>query len=234
MPMLRLADVAHISTWIFDLDNTLYPARINLFSQIDERMGAFIADLLGVDAVEAKRIQKRYFHDHGTTLNGLMRTENIDPNDFLAFVHDIDFGVLEADARLDAALQRLPGRKLIYTNADAPYAARVLEALGVAHHFEAIHDIVASDYAPKPEAFGYHRLLESYGVNASSAAFVEDMARNLKVPKALGMATVWVNNGSEWGAAEHETGLIDHEVDCVSTWLDALTRDVARVDRTVD
>jgi putative hydrolase of the HAD superfamily len=209
-----------IDTWVFDLDNTLYPSAINLFGQIDVKMTAYVAKALALDTAEARAVQKRYFHDHGTTLQGLMANHDVAPDDFLRFVHDIDFGVLTPDLRLDSALARLPGRKLIYTNADAPYAAQVLEGLGIAHHFDVIHDIVATNYVPKPEPAGYHQLLADHDVEPTRAVFVEDMARNLRPARALGMATVWVNNGSEWGAAEHHPDHIDLEIACVSTWLD--------------
>ena len=134
MPLLYPPAMAHplsrITTWIFDLDNTLYPASCNLFAQIDAHMGSFIQDLLKVDAVEARRIQKGFFHAHGMTLRGLMNEHGVDPHDFLARVHDIDLSVVAHDAALVDALQRLPGRKLIFTNADLPYARRVLERLG--------------------------------------------------------------------------------------------------------
>ena len=147
----RLLDVDRIDTWVFDLDNTLYHPRANLFAQIDQRMTAFIMELLSLDAVAARTLQKRYFLDYGTTLRGLMHHYGIDPRVFLDYVHDIDLNVVGPDAGLARALEALPGRKLIFTNGDAPYARRVLERLGVAAHFEAIRDIVAAGLGPTTE-----------------------------------------------------------------------------------
>ena len=150
-----LPALAHIDAWIFDLDNTLYPASANLFEHIDRRMTQFVGDLLGVDPAEAFRVQKEYFHAHGTTLAGLMAEHDVDPAAFLAYVHDIEMDVLEADAPLAAALAKLPGRKLVFTNGDKPYALKVLDRLGLGAHFEAVHDITAMGLVPKPQPSAY-------------------------------------------------------------------------------
>ena len=215
--------LAHVDTWIFDLDNTLYPARANLFGQIDAKMGAYIAQLLGCDAEEARRVQKRFFLANGTTLRGLMDGHGITPAEFLEYVHDIDLSVVEHDRRLVDAMARLPGRKLVFTNADASYAARVLARLGLAAGFEAIHDIHAMDYWPKPDARAYAGFVERYAIEPRRALFVEDMARNLAPAKAIGMTTVWVNNGSEWGARDASPSFIDIEIADTTEWLHELT-----------
>lgn len=212
----------HINCWIFDLDNTLYPASVNLFALIDERMGLYIQGLLGCDKIEAKRVQKAHFHEHGTTLSGLMASHDVDPKHFLDFVHDISMDRLSPNPALVAALARLPGRKLIYTNGDRDYAARVLGALGLGESFEAIHDIHDSALLPKPDPRSYTMMCDALAVDPARALFVEDMARNLKPAKALGMTTVWVNNGSEYGHAEACASFIDHEIDCTSNWLNAI------------
>src|SRR5438552_3985470 len=139
---------AHIRDWIFDLDNCLYPASTGLFSLIDERMGAYIERLLGCGPEEAKRVQKAHFHEHGTTLAGLMKDHRVDPHDFLADVHDIPLDRVQCDDRLMRLLPQLPGRRFVFTNGDAPYARRVLEAIGVHQHFVDLHDIHASSYRP--------------------------------------------------------------------------------------
>jgi putative hydrolase of the HAD superfamily len=213
---------ANVDTWIFDLDNTLYHPRANLFAQIDERMGTFIMNLVGCDAVEARHIQKRFFHDHGTTLRGLMDGHGVEPSEFLAFVHDIDMDVLSVDARLADGLARLPGRKLVFTNADTPYAEKVLARLGIDHVFEAIHDIHAMNYRPKPEPASYAAMCAALYVDPARALFVEDMARNLAPAKALGMTTVWVDNGAESGAYGADHAAIDHRIDDVTDWLASL------------
>ena len=214
----------HIDAWIFDLDNTLYPASADLFGLIDVRMGLYVERLLGVDPAEAKRIQKQLFREHGTTLSGLMHSHAIDPHEFLAFVHDIEMDVLAEDKRLVNAIAKLPGRKLIFTNGDADYADRVLQRLGLSKSFEAIHDIHACAYQPKPQAASYASMVEAFGVNPATSLFVEDMARNLKPAKAIGMTTVWVNNGSEFGNHEADASFIDIEIHDVGHWLDELTR----------
>ena len=185
-------DFAHVRVWVFDLDNTLYPARCNLFAQIDERMGAFVARLLDVDLGEARAIQKRYFRDYGTTLNGLMQVHGLDPDLFLDYVHDIDHSPVRPDPRLDQALAALPGRKIVFTNGSARHAEKVMERLGVSAHFDAVHDIVSSGYEPKPERRAYERFLAQSGIRPATAAFFEDIARNLEVPFDMGMKTVLV------------------------------------------
>lgn len=216
-------ELAHIDAWIFDLDNTLYPASTDLFGLIDVKMGLYVQKLLGVDPVEAKRIQKQMFREHGTTLSGLMHSHDIDPHDFLQFVHDIEMDVLAEDRRLVDAVAKLPGRKLIFTNGDADYAGRVLARLGLSQSFEAIHDIHACAYQPKPHAASYASMVEAFGVDPTTALFVEDMARNLKPAKAIGMTTVWVNNGSELGNHEADASFIDYEINDVGQWLHEIT-----------
>ena len=213
-----LPALAHIDTWIFDLDNTLYPARADLFGRIDRRMTAFIEQLLGVDAAEAHRVQKAYFMGHGTTLAGLMREHDVDPHAFLAYVHDVEMDVLEEDAPLAAAIARLPGRKLVFTNGDKPYALRVLDRLGLGGTFEAVHDLHAMDLVPKPNPSAYRGLCDACGIAPERALFVEDMARNLAPAKAIGMATVWIDNGSEQ-APDGDRSFIDYTVSDLASWL---------------
>ena len=213
-----LPALAHIDTWIFDLDNTLYPARANLFAQVDERMTAYVARLLDLPWDAARTLQKDYFHRHGTTLTGLMAEHHVDPHDFLADVHAIEMDVLEADAPLAAAIAQLPGRKLVFTNGDKPYALKVLDRLGLGDAFEAVHDIHAMDLVPKPHASAYAGLCAAFAINPTRAIFFEDMARNLTPAKAIGMTTVWIDNGSEQGpeaARDH----IDFTVHDLAPWL---------------
>jgi putative hydrolase of the HAD superfamily len=215
----------HVRDWIFDLDNCLYPASTGLFALIDERMGAYIQRLLDCDPVEARRVQKLHFHTHGTTLAGLMQEHGIDPHDFLGDVHDIPLDRVKDDQRLAAALERLPGRKFLFTNGDAPYARRVLEALGVHGHFDELHDIHASELRPKPNPHGYDLLCRRYGIDPAQAVMVEDMAQNLGPAKALGMTTVWVDNGSERGNHGADDDFIDYRIDEVGEWLEQIIGD---------
>jgi len=213
--------LSHVRNWIFDLDNTLYPASADLFAHIDRRMTAFIAELLSIDLVEAHRIQKAYFIGHGTTLAGLMAEHQVDPHAFLAYVHAIEMDVLQADAPLVAALARLPGRKLVFTNGDGPYALKVLERLGLGGSFEAVHDIHAMNLRPKPQPEAYAGLCAAFDLDPRESLFVEDMARNLKPAKAIGMTTVWVDNGSEQ-APDADRSYIDFHIHALAPWLEQI------------
>lgn len=210
-------------TWLFDLDNTLYPPSINLFAEIDQRMRDFIAAHLGLGLDEAHALQKRYFREHGTTLRGLMDRHQLDPGPFLDHVHDIDLALLDPAPELAHALARLPGRKLVFTNASARHAERVMARLGIADQFEAVFDIEAAGYRPKPEPAIYQRLIDRHRVDPRAAVMVEDMARNLKPAFDLGMTTVWIRNGSEHArydldAEDH----LHHVIDDLTTWLAAI------------
>ena len=215
-------DPHEVETWIFDLDNTLYPASCNLFAQVDARMSAFIQELLSLDPGEARRVQKLYFREHGTTLRGLMDHHEVDPRAFLDYVHDIDFSVIPHAPGLEAALARLAGRKLVFTNATVPYAERVLGRLGITHHIEAIFDIVAADYRPKPEPDSYHQLVAEHAIDPQRAVLVEDIARNLAPAAALGMTTVWVPNEADWSNDGAEDGHVHHVAEDLAAWLDEL------------
>ena len=220
-----LPALAHIDCWIFDLDNSLYPASCNLFELIDIRMGEYVQRLLACDPDEARRVQKAHFNAHGTTLAGLMASHGIEPREFLDYVHDIDLARITADPALVAALDRLPGRKLVFTNGDEAYARRVLDKLGLANAFDGCHDINAMDYVPKPDPRAYAAMCERHGIDPSTALFVEDMARNLKPAKALGMTTVWIDNGSEQGGYGDDRDFIDYRTDDIAGWLNDILGD---------
>jgi putative hydrolase of the HAD superfamily len=216
---------AHIRDWIFDLDNCLYPASTGLFALIDERMGAYIQRLLGCDPVEARRVQKAHFHTHGTTLAGLMKEHGVDPRDFLEDVHDIALDRVQCDERLARLLARLPGRRFVFTNGDAPYARRVLEKIGVNGQFDDLHDIHASSYRPKPDPHGYALLCERFGIAPSEALLADDMVQNLAPAKALGMTTIWVDNGSERGNHGYDELVVDQRVTNIGDWLESILGD---------
>ena len=213
---------SHVRDWIFDLDNCLYPASTGLFALIDERMGAYIQRLLDVDPDEARRVQKAHFHEHGTTLAGLMKEHGVDPHDFLEDVHAIPLDRLQCDERLGGLLPRLPGRRFVFTNGDAPYARRVLEAIGVHSHFDDLHDIHASNYRPKPDPHGYELLCERFGIEPAQALLVDDMVQNLAPAKVLGMTTVWVDNGSERGNHGFDESTVDFRIEDVGEWLEEI------------
>lgn len=189
---LAPADFAHVEDWVFDLDNTLYPHHSNLFAQIDEKMTAYVSQLLQLPEVDARKVQKALYLEYGTTLKGLMEEHAVDPDDFLEKVHDIDYSPLNPDPALGAAIQKLPGRKFIFTNGNRRHAERVAEALGIREHFEDIFDIVAAELSPKPAQETYDKFLLMHRVAGPHAVMFEDLARNLLVPKALGMTTVLI------------------------------------------
>ena len=182
----------HVETWVFDLDNTLYPHHLNLWQQVDERIRLYIERMLNLSRTDAFRLQKDYYRRYGTTLRGLMLEHGLQPDDFLDFVHEIDHSPLEPNPQLGAAIERLPGRKLILTNGTRKHADAVMQRLAVHEHFEDVFDIVAADLEPKPAPPTYQRFLARYGVDAATAAMFEDLARNLATPHALGMTTVLV------------------------------------------
>jgi putative hydrolase of the HAD superfamily len=212
-------ELSHVRYWIFDLDNSLYPASANLFELIDIRMGEFIQQLLSCDPEEARRVQKRHFHEHGTTLAGLIASHGVDPNEFLAYVHDIDLARISADPALVRAIDRLPGQKFVFTNGDSAYASRVLEKLGLANLWDGLHDIHAMGYVPKPNPAAYSAMCERWQIEPAHALFVEDMARNLIPAKALGMTTVWVDNGSEQAGRGADPAFIDYRTHDIGEWL---------------
>jgi putative hydrolase of the HAD superfamily len=183
---------AHVTDWVFDLDNTLYPHHTNLFSQIDVRMTAYVSELLNLPREEARKLQKQLYLEHGTTLAGLMVRHGIDSDDFLQRVHDIDYSWLEPDPALGAAIKALPGRRFILTNGSRGHAERTARQLGILDHFDDIFDIVAADLKPKPEQATYDKFVALYKIAGSNAVMFEDLARNLIAPKALGMSTVLV------------------------------------------
>ncbi|HVY97909.1 MAG TPA: pyrimidine 5'-nucleotidase [Dongiaceae bacterium] len=213
-------DLSHVEFWIFDLDNTLYPARCRLFDQVDRRIGLYIQELLNLDPEAARALQKRYFRDHTTTLKGLMVNHGIDPAQFLEFVHQIDVSGVAEDPVLERALERLPGKKLIYTNGSVAHARNVMHRLGISHHFKDIFDIVAAEYLPKPADASFAQLIATYGIAPERAVFIDDMARNLKPAAALGMTTVLVASDHDWAQpTAGEEGFIDHTTDNLAEWL---------------
>jgi putative hydrolase of the HAD superfamily len=191
-PASAACDFADVESWVFDLDNTLYPHDANLWEQVDGRITAWIANHFGVDGLSARAIQKHYYQLYGTSLRGLMLDEGITPDEFLAFVHDIDHSSLEPNPRLGLALAALPGRKLIFTSGSRTHAQNITAKLGITEHFEDVFDIVSAEFVPKPARETYERFLLRHGVEPRRAAMFEDLSRNLVVPEALGMRTVLV------------------------------------------
>jgi len=211
--------LGEVETWVFDLDNTLYPTSCGLFTQVQERMNQYICTRFAVTPEEAALLRARYFREHGTTMNGLMVVDRIDPHDFLAFVHDIDHSVVPANPELVVALSGLAGRKLVYTNGSVPHAENLLKHLGVTHCFDDIFDIVASEFAPKPAIAPFRAFVSRYGVAPATALMVEDIARNLAPAAQLGMTTAWVRTDVDWAAIASEADYIHHVVEDLAGFL---------------
>jgi putative hydrolase of the HAD superfamily len=216
----------HVDTWVFDLDNTLYPHHVNLWQQVDARIGEYIGNFLKVDAVEARRIQKDYYKRYGTSMRGMMTEHGASADDFLAYVHQIDHSPLQPNPAMGAAIARLPGRKLILTNGSTDHAGKVLERLGFPDHFEAVFDIVAAELEPKPAPQTYRRFLDLHRVDPGRAAMFEDLARNLTVPHGLGMTTVLVvPDGTQeviredWEMEGRDAAHVDHVTDDLAGFL---------------
>jgi len=212
-----------VESWVFDLDNTLYPASSRLFNEVSRRMTAFIAEYFDMAPDAARQRQRDFFMRYGTTLRGLMVEHGVDPEPFLEYVHAIDVGLIDANPGLAERLARLPGRKLVFTNASRRHAERVLQRLGVTPHIEEIFDIAAADYVPKPDPTSYSLMLRRHRIEPENACMIEDIARNLEPAKALGMTTVWLKGDIEWARSQGvdgSTSYIDHAVDDLGAWLD--------------
>ncbi|MFG1420830.1 pyrimidine 5'-nucleotidase [Roseixanthobacter liquoris] len=219
-----------VETWVFDLDNTLYPAHLDLWTQLDARMRDYVARLLNISHEEAFVVQKDYYRRYGTSLRGLMIEHGVDAGAFLAHVHDLDLSELEHSPRLAAAIEALPGVKLVYTNGSEQHARNVLEKLGLGGHFAAVHDIVAAEFHPKPTEEAYQRFLRAHGVDPTRAAMFEDLARNLEVPHRIGMVTTLVVPPGEQIAARETWEFEGRE----SAYVDFITEDLAGfLERTV-
>lgn len=216
------AQLRHIENWIFDLDNTLYPASCDLHSQMSARIGMFVARALELSADDAKKVQKDFFLHYGTTLSGMMAEHETDPYAYLEFVHDFPLTSLKAAPRLAKRIAELPGRRIIFTNADAPYAQRVLAELEMQDSFEQIVDIHTVNYLPKPEDNAYRTLLQRTGIDPQRSIFFEDQARNLAPAKRLGMTTVWVDGNTGFGQPSAMDDHIDYRTDNLAAWLDTV------------
>ncbi len=230
----NLISLPNIDTWIFDLDNTLYPESCSLFDQVDQRMGLYVQRLLGLELGPARTLQKQYFREHGTTLRGLMTIHGIDPKHYLDFVHDIDVSGINYTPELDTALSRLPGRKIIFTNASVRHAENVTNRLGITAHFDGIYDIACADYLPKPATPTYEDFISVHEIDPERAIFFEDTARNLEPASAMGMTTVWIETYSNGSAQGSEKEYVHHRTDDLAAWLSSIAFGPAAgsIDRT--
>jgi putative hydrolase of the HAD superfamily len=210
---------SHVDTWVFDLDNTLYPASCRLFDQIDVKMGEFVSRTLNISYVDAKKRQKELFYKHGTTLRGLMQEHGQQPEGFLDYVHNIDYSGIAADPQLAQELEKLPGRRLVFTAGTVAHATRAMDQLGVTHLFDDIYDIVHAEYVPKPQRAPYENFIKAHDVDPKRSAFFEDIARNLEVPHAMGMVTVLIKSDDNRDANHLNEGSDDAHVHHVTDHL---------------
>ena len=218
---MKNISLPQVDTWVFDLDNTLYSGVHGLFDQIDARMQSYVADFLGLPPDEARKIQKAYFREFGTTLRGMMNKHAMEAEPFLEYVHQIDISVIPPDIALEQALAKLPGKKIIFTNASRAHANRVLARLGVGHHFDGIFDIKDGGFVPKPDPSIYHELASVFDFDPNKAIMVEDIARNLAPAKEMGMQTLWVRTQADCAVCQEEPAgnHVDFETDDLTGWL---------------
>ncbi|MEM6534155.1 MAG: pyrimidine 5'-nucleotidase [Pseudomonadota bacterium] len=227
------ADLIDRQVWVFDLDNTLYPATCDLFAEIDARMTDFVARFLRLDHREARAVQKQYYAEHGTTLNGLMTMHGMEPDEFLAHVHDIDLSPLPRTPDLADAITRLPGKKYVYTNGARVHAERVTEYMQLAHVFDGQFAIEDSAFTPKPAPDAYRRFCATFDIDPTRAVFFEDLARNLAPAHAMGFKTVLVHSDKDWShepasarpaaAGDDQPEHIDYVTDNLTQFLQSLT-----------
>lgn len=222
--MKPIAELKETESWIFDLDNTLYPASTGLMAEVSSRMTQFVADLLEVEPHIALVEQKRMFREHGTTLRGLMNDHAVDPTAFMSYVHAVDYGLVDESPRLSRVLNALPGQKIVYTNASVPHAESVLERLGITDAFSGIFDVAAAGYVPKPNPGAYDVLASRHGVDPSRAVMIEDIAHNLEPAAAMGMTTLWVRADGPadayWAAPAEDDDYVHHQTDDLVEWLE--------------
>ena len=219
-----MKELAEIKYWIFDLDNTLYSGDTKVFDQVDKKMSKFISEKLNVSLEEAKKIQKNYFHEYNTTLNGMIKNHEIDADEFLEFVHDVNLDFLKADKLLEQEITNLKGKKFIFTNGSKAHAANVTKRIGIEKLFDGVFDIVESDFIPKPSIEPYKKIIEKYKIEPQYSIFIEDIARNLKPAHELGMKTVWIKNDEPWAAKFSDSDFINYKTDNLAKFLKEINK----------
>ncbi|MBT5572498.1 MAG: pyrimidine 5'-nucleotidase [Alphaproteobacteria bacterium] len=224
--MKTLEQLRDTQTWVFDLDNTLYPASCGLMSEVSSRMTQFVAERLNLDREPALSEQKRMFREYGTTLRGLMNDHDVDPTHFMDYVHDVDYALVKPLPRLTNALRQLPGRKVIFTNASTSHAESVLRNLGIDDLFEGIFDVAAADYIPKPNPKPYEMITARHNIDPRHAVMLEDIAPNLQPAAEMGMTTVWVRYDIKadpyWAVPDGDADYIHHETEDLASWLETV------------
>ena len=214
-----MKELNNIKFWLFDLDNTLYSGDTKVFDQVDKKMSKFISEKLNVSIDDAKKIQKNYFHEYNTTLNGMIKNHDIDANEFLEFVHDVNLEFLKKDESLEKEIARLKGKKIIFTNGSKAHASNVTSRIGIEQLFDGVFDIVDSDFYPKPSIEPYKKIIENYKIEPEYCIFFEDIARNLKPAYELGMKTVWIKNDEPWAAKYSDADFINYKTGSLTKFL---------------
>ena len=214
-----MKELQNIKYWLFDLDNTLYSGATKVFDQVDKKMSEYISTKLNISKAEAREIQKNYFIEYNTTLNGMIKNHKINANEFLEFVHDIDLSFLKEDKQLDEEIGKIQGKKIIFTNGSKAHAQNVTRKLGIDKHFKDIFDIVSADFVPKPSKQTYDKIVEKYKIEPQYCIFIEDIARNLKPAFELGMKTVWIINDEPRAAEYSDSGFINYKTKKLSNFL---------------
>ena len=214
-----MKNLLNIKYWIFDLDNTLYSGQTKVFSEVDKKMSAFISKKMNVDLVKAKEIQKKYFYEYGTTLSGLMKQDNIDPHDFLEFVHDIDISWLPKDLKLKEELMKINEKKYIFTNGSHAHVENVTKQLGIDGLFDGVFDIVDADFVPKPNADPYKKIIKRFNIEPTKSILIEDIAHNLEQAKNIGMKTCWLENDEAFAKKDADKPYIDYKIKSLPSFL---------------
>ena len=217
-----------VKTWIFDLDNTLYSADSGIFQQVHELMGKFVSNHLNIDIDKAKKIQKNYYKQHGTTLRGMMDNHGVDPDHFLAEVHRLDYSIVGPNKELNIELKKLEGRKIIYTNANMQHTIDVLERIELSNFFDDIYDIKMANYIPKPEMAPYEQLIKQFNIDAKSAAMFDDIAKNLVPAKKVGFTSVWIDAGYENFSDDIKASksYLDHETTNITKFIENVNKEI--------
>ena len=205
--------------WIFDLDNTLYSGQTKVFSEVDKKMSAFISKKMNVDLIKAKEVQKKYFYEYGTTLSGLMKQDNIDPHDFLEFVHDIDISWLPKDLKLREELIKIKEKKYIFTNGSHAHVDNITKQLGIDGLFDGVFDIVDANFVPKPHIDPYNKIIEKFDIEPTKSILIEDIAHNLEQAKKLGMKTCWLENDEAFAKKDANKPYIDYKIKDLPSFL---------------
>ena len=214
-----MKDLLNIKYWIFDLDNTLYSGQTKVFSEVDKKMSAFISKKMNVDLAKAKEIQKKYFYEYGTTLSGLMKQDNIDPHDFLEFVHDIDISWLPKDLELRKELTKIKEKKYIFTNGSHAHVENITKQLGINDLFDGAFDIVDANFVPKPHLDPYKKIIKKFKLDPKTSILIEDIAHNLEQAKNLGMKTCWLENEEAFAKKDADKPYIDYKIKSLPSFL---------------